>query len=240
MAVPRHPIPKGIERNLPARSAPGRHASEGARIASVSVIGPSSAWRRGVRTLVQEQLPHLTLTCYAESSPPVPDPPGTRDHAVLLDGAMDHAVILQWILFWRQIGTPAHVVVLDASYDVETLLSYLGAGIVGYTPLGEREDAIIDLLEDLDKGIIHCSPDLIAQFFTAAATPPLESPLSAREQEVLDHIARNLSNQEIANTLSIEVSTVKHHVHNILHKLDVQHRWEAVSVATSEGWLEHR
>ncbi len=55
--------------------------------------------------------------------------------------------------------------------------------------------------------------------------------ISDREYEVLQHLARGLSNKEIANTLFISESTVKTHVSNLLGKLDAKRRTQAVSKA---------
>ena len=53
--------------------------------------------------------------------------------------------------------------------------------------------------------------------------------LTAREQDVLDHLDMGLSNQEIADRLGITVRTVKNHVHNILEKVGARRRGEAVA-----------
>ena len=63
------------------------------------------------------------------------------------------------------------------------------------------------------------------------AEPPLLDPLSVREQEVLDLLAQGASNQEIAEALVITVDTVKRHVSNILSKLGVSNRTQAVARA---------
>ena len=56
----------------------------------------------------------------------------------------------------------------------------------------------------------------------------VEDPLSERELEVLQHVARGLSNQEIADKLSLSAGTVKHHMSNIYHKFDVHSRTQAL------------
>jgi DNA-binding NarL/FixJ family response regulator len=61
--------------------------------------------------------------------------------------------------------------------------------------------------------------------------------LTNRELDVLRCINQDLTNQQIAEALVIEVRTVKHHVHSILYKLKLSHRWEAGRVAAERGWL---
>ena len=62
--------------------------------------------------------------------------------------------------------------------------------------------------------------------------------LSERELEVLKHLAKGSANKEIASTLSISESTVKTHVANIFHKLEVNGRMEAVTKAMQKGIIK--
>jgi DNA-binding CsgD family transcriptional regulator len=70
------------------------------------------------------------------------------------------------------------------------------------------------------------------------AAPPSEAepPLSGREKEILGLIARGLQNKEIAQALELSLATVRNHVHNILEKLGVHSKLEAVSLAFRKGW----
>ena len=61
--------------------------------------------------------------------------------------------------------------------------------------------------------------------------------LSTREGEVLELIARGCKNREIAQALEIEERTVRFHVENILDKLNVNNRTEAVCFAFRMGWI---
>nr|BBH95677.1 DNA-binding response regulator [Thermogemmatispora argillosa] len=63
------------------------------------------------------------------------------------------------------------------------------------------------------------------------------SPLSSREIEILDHIARGRSNKEIAKVLKISDQTVKNHITSILKKLAVNDRTAAVVYALKHGWI---
>lgn len=70
-----------------------------------------------------------------------------------------------------------------------------------------------------------------------AAPEPAGPPLTAREKEILGAIARGLQNKEIAQELRISLATVRNHVHNILEKLEVHSKLEAVSLAFRRGWV---
>jgi DNA-binding CsgD family transcriptional regulator len=74
---------------------------------------------------------------------------------------------------------------------------------------------------------------------TATSRIPLSgSPvLTLRENEVLRHVAAGLQNKEVARELGISVATTRNHVHNILEKLEVHSKLEAVSLAFREGWV---
>jgi DNA-binding CsgD family transcriptional regulator len=67
-----------------------------------------------------------------------------------------------------------------------------------------------------------------------ASSPPL---LTAREREVLHWVAAGLQNKEIAQTLDLSLATVRNHIHNILEKLGVHSKLEAVSLAFRNGWV---
>jgi len=78
----------------------------------------------------------------------------------------------------------------------------------------------------------HTSTDpLVTGGYDPGQDQPLREHLTAREREVLELIARGLSNQEIASRLFIATSTVKGYVHSILRKLEVDSRTQAISRA---------
>jgi DNA-binding CsgD family transcriptional regulator len=62
-------------------------------------------------------------------------------------------------------------------------------------------------------------------------------PLTEREREILRWVAGGLQNKEIAQKLGISLATVRNHIHNILEKLDVHSKLEAVSLAFRQGWV---
>jgi len=91
-------------------------------------------------------------------------------------------------------------------------------------------------VEHAANGEIICPPSIVGTLFRRLAVlaaqripqPPLER-LTRREREVALLLVHDLSNREIARQLGIEIATVKHHVHNILEKLEVNRRSEAAA-----------
>jgi DNA-binding CsgD family transcriptional regulator len=70
---------------------------------------------------------------------------------------------------------------------------------------------------------------------SADAAPP---PLTGREREILEWVAAGLQNKEVAQRLDISLATVRNHIHNMLEKLGVHSKLEAVSLAFRSGWIE--
>jgi DNA-binding CsgD family transcriptional regulator len=80
--------------------------------------------------------------------------------------------------------------------------------------------------------VSHSVPAPVA----GSAEPPVP-PLTGREQEILRWVAAGLQNKEIAQKLELSLATVRNHVHNILEKLQVHSKLEAVSLAFRSGWV---
>jgi DNA-binding CsgD family transcriptional regulator/PAS domain-containing protein len=62
-------------------------------------------------------------------------------------------------------------------------------------------------------------------------------PLTRRETEILHYVAAGLQNKEVAQKLDLSLATVRNHVHNIVHKLGVHSKLEAVSLSFRNGWV---
>ncbi len=96
----------------------------------------------------------------------------------------------------------------------ETIAAAIVAAAAGLRPLSRRAPDVMPTLEEADVGL--------------EGREPLPSPLTQREVEVLELLARSLTNDQVARRLGISVDTVKRHVSAILAKLDVQDRLGAV------------
>jgi DNA-binding NarL/FixJ family response regulator len=128
------------------------------------------------------------------------------------------------------------VVALAVPEIEREVLACAEAGVAGYVTRDASVKDVVAAVESAARGEVLCSPRMVATLFDRIAALALErspvsveSRLTARELEILDLIDQGLSNKEIARRLTIGLSTVKNHVHNILDKLNVNRRGDAVA-----------
>jgi two-component system, NarL family, nitrate/nitrite response regulator NarL len=136
------------------------------------------------------------------------------------------------------------IVVVNMPSDPETIVTYLEAGMTAYLPADEPLSHLPNVLRALENGEVHVDPAVAALMLdrivnlrdqvSLPAEDDLISSLTARQRHVLNLIAHDKSNEEIADELFIEVGTVKNHVHRILQKLGARDRREAVRIARVE------
>ncbi len=81
---------------------------------------------------------------------------------------------------------------------------------------------------------------LLKEFSTIKDTIPEKSPLTGREKEILEYVARGSSNRDISVSLGISEHTVKNHLKNILHKLHLDNRVQLMRYAYDKGWFKGR
>jgi DNA-binding NarL/FixJ family response regulator len=128
----------------------------------------------------------------------------------------------------------ARIVVLsshDGDVDIQRALE---AGAQGYVAKGIVRDELLDIIRAVHAGKRRL-PAAVAQ---KLAEHMADESISPRELEVLSLMAAGKRNKEIAGDLSIAEDTVKMHVRNILSKLQVSDRTEAVTIALRRGIIQ--
>jgi two-component system nitrate/nitrite response regulator NarL len=126
----------------------------------------------------------------------------------------------------------------------EDVVAWVEAGVSGLVSRDATLDELLDAVEAAARDEVLTTPTVTAALLRRVAAlagerGAAEGPrLTRREREVVRLMAQGLSNKEIARSLQIEPATVKNHVHNILEKLRVGRRAEAVVAARARGELE--
>ncbi len=116
------------------------------------------------------------------------------------------------------------------------VLAVAESGVVGYVGRDRSLPELLAAIEAATRDELTCSPAMAASLLqhvgrlAADRQPrPAAAALTRRELEIVALLEDGLSNKQIAGRLSIEVATVKNHVHNVLEKLDVRRRGEIVA-----------
>lgn len=202
---------------------------------SVMIVDDHPLMRRGIKQLLGLD-PTFSLVAEASNGSEaialarqmVPD-------IILLDLNMKGLSGLDTLKALREEGTDARIIVLTVSDARGDVYSLLDAGADGYL-LKDSEPE--QLLEDIlaaaaGKSVISAA---IADYFSSRSKldDPLKT-LTERELDVLQEVARGMSNKEVALQLHISEETVKVHIRNLLRKLNVRSR-----VAATVVYLEYK
>ena len=140
------------------------------------------------------------------------------------------------------------VVMLTVSENEDDVTAALRAGARAYVLKGVAARELIRIVRSVATGDVYVTPSLATSLLYGLsgggsgsrghlASSHLDE-LTEREREILEHVATGDSNKEIAFQLQISEKTVKHHMTNILQKLQVRNRVEAALMARSGGTAE--
>ncbi|NAP00503.1 response regulator [Halomonas sp. MG34] len=135
-------------------------------------------------------------------------------------------IIAQW--------PEAKIIIVTSFLDDEKVYPALEAGATSYMLKTSNARAIAKAIRSTYEGQSILEPEVTGKIMNRMRTKneePLHTQLTAREKEILLLIAQGKTNQEIADELIIAIKTVKVHVSNILGKLEVQDRTQAVIYA---------
>lgn len=200
---------------------------------------------KGLLALLEPRLNIRYVSSYDSARPPEHELENPPRHVVLLDSNLGLDVNIAWINYWRDCTPRATVVILELSNNRDHILSCIEAGATAYTLAGATIDDISKTIKLAANGEAVCSPEMTVQVFERLVNLKYMvdnneksiNPLTPRETEVLTFVSRGHTNDEIAQRLVISTRTVKHHIHNILNKLDLKRRYQAANLAQEEGWI---
>jgi DNA-binding NarL/FixJ family response regulator len=165
---------------------------------------------------------------------------------VLVNTTLHNEASARLIRTMRKMAPKVKIVVMGLVRSQNAILQCIEAGVSGYVL---RDSSLEELLKNIRAAYNNealVSPPIAAALMSYVAElvgfdPANEHELCApqrltrREREVLSLVQQGLTNQEIAEALVIELGTVKNHVHNILRKLNVSSRRDAVHVSRLAG-----
>jgi two-component system nitrate/nitrite response regulator NarL len=181
---------------------------------------------------------------------------GNADEALAAAGALGPDVMLvdlplpqvyRLILALQQAGAGTRVIAFAVPRTESDIMGWAEAGVWGCLTQETPLEDLPSFVEAVQRGEIACSNGAAGLLFrhartivTTAVRDRSEARLTHREIQILHLLAAGLSNKEISRKLSIQVATVKNHVHSIFTKLRIRDRSEAAAWAHAGGASEGR
>ncbi|SDS89513.1 DNA-binding response regulator, NarL/FixJ family, contains REC and HTH domains [Nocardioides scoriae] len=219
--------------DTPTRPAEGTAAASGAAYVDIMLVDDHAIVRQGLSSILQRE-PDLRVV--AEASSPrqaMAEVERTRPDIVLMDLKLSASSDSEGIDLCAEL-TRAHpgvgVLVLTTFLDDQLVLRAIRAGARGYVVKDVDTSALIRAIRDVSRGESAFDARSAAAMVRGLNAPAVEESarLTQREEEVLVLLAHGLSNRDIGRELFVSETTAKFHVGNILRKLGVASRAEAV------------
>jgi DNA-binding NarL/FixJ family response regulator len=165
-----------------------------------------------------------------------------RPDVALIDIAMPRLNGLETTRRIKAVNPATAVLILTAFDDDAYVFPLLEAGAAGYVLKNILGKELIEAVRSVHSGDLQLAPSVVRKLVQqhvarqddASPEEPIER-LTSREQEVLSHVAKGLTNKEVAKTLALSPRTVQLHLGNIFSKLGVTSRTEAVMVGLKRG-----
>ena len=163
---------------------------------------------------------------------------------VLMDISMPRMTGVEATRRIKELCPDVRVVVLTMYEEEEYIFDLVKTGVSGYLLKNSDSAQIVKAIRAASKGESFLHPTIAGKILTEFSqmaegrgkkTTKGKSDLTEREQGVLQYIAEGKTNKEIANALGISEKTVKNHVRNIFHKLDVYDRTQAAIQGIRRG-----
>lgn len=210
----------------------------------ILIVDDQKVVTAGLRVILEDE-PGLDVIGVAHNGAQAIELVGTtRPDLVLMDLKMPIMNGIQATRAIREQYPDVYVLVLTTFDSDEWVFDAIRAGASGYVLKDSDGDDIIHAIRGTVEGKTHIDPAVADKLFSLAkeqVTPDdtLFADLTERELVILKHMARGLTNADIAEKLHIASGTVRNNVSNILSKLGVSDRTQATALAWHHG-LVHR
>ncbi|MBN1667554.1 MAG: response regulator transcription factor [Anaerolineales bacterium] len=140
----------------------------------------------------------------------------------------------------REIFPHIQLIALTSFYDRDLVSAALAAGACGYLLKDISTDELARAIQLARAGTMTLAPEATRALLqrTPETVTPAQVDLTPRQMEVLQLLAQGKTNQEIAQHLQVTLYTARHHVSEILARLEAANRAEAVAIALRHGLVK--
>ncbi len=221
---------------------------------SVMLVDDHPLFRQGLRRVLEAQEDIEVIMEVADGEEALRLAKQLAPNVIIMDINLPHMNGLQVTRELKQAAPEVAVIMLTAYHDDEQIFHSVRAGAAAYFPKDITPRRLVEAIRQVSKGNYVIDDEvldkpevaswLLSQFDKVAYVDGMPNemfaPLSPREMEILQHIAKGQSNKEVAYELGISRQTVKNHMTSILRKLAVNDRTQAALYAVRRGWIRLR
>jgi len=248
-SLPKQPSPDAPPPPVP-QPAPDGDARSDADPIRVLIADDHAFFRRGLEVVLQGEAGLEVVGQASDGVEAVTLATEVVPDVVLMDIRMPKMTGIEAARQMKEVAPSAKIVILTISDEDDDLFEAIRAGASGYLLKDIPLDELADSVRAVHGGQSLINPSMAGKLLTEFATlarrdadegPAKHAPapkLTEREMEVLRLVARGMNNRDIAKELFISENTVKNHVRNILEKLQIHSRMEAVMIAVREKLIE--
>ena len=213
----------------------------------VLIVDDQTLFRRGLQIVLKQEEDIEVVGEAADGHEAVEKAQELMPDVVLMDVRMPKRSGIEASRQIKDLLPHVKILMLTVSDEEGDLYEAIKAGASGYLLKEISIDEVADAIRSVSAGQSRISPSMASKLLTEFAAmskradhqlPPPK--LTDREMEVLRLVAQGLNNRDIARGLFISENTVKNHIRNILEKLHLHSRVEAVMYAVRENLLEIR
>jgi NarL family two-component system response regulator LiaR len=205
----------------------------------VLVVDDQAIVRKGIRALI-EQVEDLKVVGEAgDGQEAIAQAQALLPDVILMDLVMPRMGGIEAIRRITAEQEGARILVLTSFAGDDKVFPAIKAGALGYLLKDSEPEELLEAIQQVHRGEPSLSPTIaqkvLLELRRPSDRPPTPDPLTDREVEVIQLVAKGLSNRDIAERLVVTEATVRAHVSNILSKLHLANRVQAALYALQEG-----
>ena len=218
---------------------------------SVMLVDDHSLFRQGLRRVLEAEEDLEVIMEVADGEEALRIAKQLAPDVIIMDINLPRMNGLQVTRELKHALPDVAVIMLTAYHDDEQIFHSVRAGAAAYFPKDVTPRRLVEAVRQVSEGNYVIDDEvlnkpevatwLLSQFDKVAYIDGMPNemfaPLSPREMEILQHIAKGQSNKEVAYELGISRQTVKNHMTSILRKLAVNDRTQAALYAVRRGWI---
>lgn len=217
----------------------------------ILLVDDHALFRLGMRQIL-EQEPDFDIVAEADDSRSAFEAAEQLDpDIILLDLSIPAPGGIETTQRIKREVPSAGIITLAVGEDEDLLFDAIKAGAAAFILKDIGPDDLVTIIRRVNGGEYLINDKVFARPAVASRVlkefrelavygqeaAPIFAPLSPREVEILDNIAKGMTNKQVAYALSISEQTVKNHMSSILRKLSVNDRTQAVVYAMKQGWI---